>query len=80
MLIVKIEVNGRRIATLTARQTLLHGDGVAEYQWKYIEEGIGGEQLLHYRENGALTLAAQLIAAAELLRQSSKFTQEEWMP
>ena len=77
MLTVKIEVNGRRIATLMARQTLLHGDGVAEYVWKYIEERIGGERLLHYRDHGALALAAKLIDRAELLRQSSKFTQEE---
>jgi len=66
MLTVKIEVNGRRIATLTARQTLIHGDGVAEYDWKYIEKGIGGEHLLHYRENGALALVTKLITAAEL--------------
>ena len=77
MLTLKIEINGRRIATLTARQILLHGDGVAEYEGNYIEKGIGGEHLLHYRKNGALALTAKLIAAAELLRQSSKFTQEE---
>ena len=77
MLTLKIEINGRRIATLTAKQTLLLGYGVAEYEWKYIEEGIGGERLLHYTENGALALAALLINQAELLRPLSKFTQEE---
>ena len=77
MLTLKIEINGRRIATLTAKQTLLLGYGVAEYEWKYIEEGIGGEHLVHYRKNGALALATKLINRAELLRQSSKITQEE---
>ena len=66
MLTVKIEVNGKRIATLTARQTLMHLDGVAEYEWRHIEKGIGGKQLSHYRKNGALALTAKLIDKAEL--------------
>ena len=65
MLRVRIDINGRLIATLTAVQVQRYEGTVRGYKWHYHEEGIGGS-ITHDREDGALELAEQMLRLARL--------------